>query len=153
LPQGHGCVAILPIVLICSKPTKIPQNPQTWGEHIKKRRLELELYQSQVAEIIGVTESTITNWEKHRSEPMLWVIPMVIEFLGYEPGLLSTQTFGEQIRAYRRLHGITQEELARQLCVDPATLGRWERDECKPKSKLKKKLEAFLNVLPLDQSR
>jgi DNA-binding XRE family transcriptional regulator len=77
------------IKLTALKPTKIIQNPQTWGEHIKKRRIELGLFQSQVAEIIGVTESTITNWEKHRSEPMLWAILKIIGFLGYEPDIPS----------------------------------------------------------------
>ncbi|MGD1044694.1 MAG: helix-turn-helix transcriptional regulator [Bacteroidota bacterium] len=120
------------ITLTTLKPTKISQNPQTWGKHIKKRRIELGLFQSGVARVIGVNTSTITNREKNHNEPMLWMIPKIIEFLGYKPELLSTQTLGERIRAYRRLLGTTQEDLARQLKVDPATLGRWERDECKP---------------------
>jgi DNA-binding XRE family transcriptional regulator len=135
------------ITLTATKPTKIPQNPKTLGEHIKKRRLELGLFQAQVAEILGVTESTVTNWEKHRSEPMLWLIPKVIEYLGYEPKLLPTQTLGQRIRAFRCFQGISQEDFAGQLGVNPTTLGRWERDECTPKSKLKKRLSAFLNDL------
>jgi DNA-binding XRE family transcriptional regulator len=139
-------------VIHCPKPTNIPKNPQTWGEHIKKQRFELGLFQSQVAKIIGVTECTISNWEKNYCKPMLWIIPKIIKFLGYKPKLLPTLTLGQRIKSYRCLHGINQEELAHQLDVDPATLGRWERDECKPKRNLKKRLEAFLNVLRLDQS-
>ncbi|MGD0589996.1 MAG: helix-turn-helix transcriptional regulator [Bacteroidota bacterium] len=148
MPHGQGCVAILPIVIKCSKPTKIPQNPQTWGEHIKKRRLELGLFQSQVAKILGVTESTITNWEKHRSEPMLWVIPKVIEFLGCVPDLQSTQSFGQRIRAYRYLHGITQKELAKQIGIDPATLSRLERDQGNIFSSTMAKIKLFLQGYP-----
>lgn len=130
-------------MLYCPKPTKIPQNPQTWSEHIKKRRIELGLFQSQVAKILGVTESTITNWEKNRFEPMLWAIPKVIEFLGYEPNLSAAQSLGQKLRAYRLMKGMTQKELARISEVDLTTLGRWERDEYKLKNKLKKDLKLF----------
>jgi DNA-binding XRE family transcriptional regulator len=124
------------ITLTTLKPTKISQNPQTWGDHIKKRRLELGLLQSSVAKIIGVNTSTVTNWEKHHSEPMLWVIPKVIEFLEYVPNLSKAQSLGQRIRAYRLMKGITQKELAHQLGVDPTTLGRWERDKDSPRKKL-----------------
>jgi len=40
-----------------------PANPKTIGEHIRKRRMDLGLMQREVAKIIGVTESTIWNWE------------------------------------------------------------------------------------------
>ena len=40
-----------------------PANPKTIGEHIRKRRMDLGLEQKEVARIIGVTESTIWNWE------------------------------------------------------------------------------------------
>jgi DNA-binding transcriptional regulator YiaG len=126
-----------------TKPTKISQNPQTWGEHIKKRRLELNLFQSSVAKVLGVNTSTVANWEKHHIEPMLWVIPKVIEFLGYVPELQPTQLLGQKIRVYRQFSGMSQKKLAEHLGVDPATLGRWERDECEPKSNLKKNLKLF----------
>jgi DNA-binding XRE family transcriptional regulator len=40
------------------------------AKHIKRRRLELGLFQRQVADIIGVRENTIYNWE-HGIEPEL----------------------------------------------------------------------------------
>jgi DNA-binding XRE family transcriptional regulator len=139
-------------VLRCRKPTKIPQNPQTWGEHIKKRRFELGLFQVQVAEIIGVTESTITNWEKNHTKPMLWTIPKIIQFLGYRANLTPSLTIGQKIRAYRYNQGINQEELAHQLGVDPATLGRWERDECQPRKNNVRKLFLFNMPFAIDKT-
>lgn len=38
----------------------------------------------EVAKIIGVTESTVWNWE-HGTEPELRNMPKIIEFLGYVP--------------------------------------------------------------------
>ena len=40
-----------------------PANPNTIGEHLRKKRIDLCLMQKEVAKIIGVTESTIWNWE------------------------------------------------------------------------------------------
>ncbi|MDP2886216.1 MAG: helix-turn-helix transcriptional regulator [Ignavibacteria bacterium] len=94
-----------------------------------KRRLELGLYQKDVAQTLGVDESTVTNWEKHRTDPTLRAIPKTIEFLGYAPEFDSKGLLGERIKRYRRMQGINQETLAKQLGVDPATLGRWERGE------------------------
>ena len=38
---------------------------------------------------------------------------------------------------------MSQRKLALQIEVDPATLGRWERDESSPTGELKLRLEPF----------
>lgn len=38
--------------------------PKTLGEHIKKRRFMEGLFLEQLAARLGVTESTVINWEK-----------------------------------------------------------------------------------------
>jgi DNA-binding XRE family transcriptional regulator len=70
----------LPVIL----PEGYRKNPETIGEHIRKIRIDRGLYQWQVAERIGVTKSTIFNWEKG-TEPEQIYIPKIIEFLGYDP--------------------------------------------------------------------
>jgi len=97
------------------------------GDHLRKRRLDLGLLQKDVAATIGVDTCTITNWEKGRSEPELRFIPKIVNFLGYEPGGLKPVTLGERIKWYRYMRGISQEELARQIGIDPTTLSRLER--------------------------
>jgi len=61
-----------------------PEFPLAIGEHIRKRRMDLGLLQREVAEIIGVVEPTIWNWE-HGVEPELQYNPKIIKFLGYAP--------------------------------------------------------------------
>jgi len=56
--------------------------PQTLGEQIKKRRLELGLSQNEVGEMLGVTSSTVLNWEKRKTEPHKNVMQKVRQFLG-----------------------------------------------------------------------
>jgi transcriptional regulator with XRE-family HTH domain len=115
------------------------------GDHLRKRRLDLGLLQSEVADTLGVTESTICSWETGRTSTQLRFIPRIIAFLGYDPlSGASHQTSGERIIAARQRLGMTQKELARTLGVDPTTVGRWERGTGKPSKGLEERIEGFL---------
>jgi DNA-binding XRE family transcriptional regulator len=57
--------------------------PRTYGDHVRARRLELGLFRREVAEMIGVDETTIYNWESNRNAPAARVIRRVVEFLSY----------------------------------------------------------------------
>lgn len=72
------------ILLNIQKNTSISKEPVRLGDHLRRRRLELGLYQKDVAIQIGVTTSTIWNWE-HGWTIDLRYIPRVIEFLGFNP--------------------------------------------------------------------
>ncbi|HTE01621.1 MAG TPA: helix-turn-helix domain-containing protein [Mucilaginibacter sp.] len=63
----------------------VPDNPETLGEHILKKRLELGLLQKDVAAILGVCEDSITGWENERSRPQSRYYSVIIEFLQYSP--------------------------------------------------------------------
>ncbi len=62
-----------------------PHKPTTWGDHVKKRRMDLKLFQRHVAEQIGVDIATIHNWERNLHPPAQNLVPKIIEFLGYSP--------------------------------------------------------------------
>jgi transcriptional regulator with XRE-family HTH domain len=49
----------------------------------------------------------------------------VVRFLGYDPSPAPV-SLPERIRATRRRQGISQEELARRLGIDPSTVTAWE---------------------------
>jgi len=145
-PLKHRCVANrdgLEIVLKGQKPSNIPKVLTTWGDHIKKRRIELELIQREVAQKLGVNETSVYDWEKDRTDPMVHLIPRITQFLGYTPPLCNRETTGQKIVAYRHIRGMSQRALALELKVDPGTLGRWERDEISPTGELKLRLEPF----------
>ena len=57
---------------------------QTIGDHLRKARMDRELLQKDVANIIGVSEDTITFWERNRHQPMKKYLPRIMKFLGYE---------------------------------------------------------------------
>ncbi|MCG0314534.1 MAG: helix-turn-helix domain-containing protein [Calditerricola sp.] len=57
---------------------------------------------------------------------------------------METQRFGNRIRAYRKLKGMTQTELAERLGISVAVLGAVERGMRQPSSAL---LRAIADVL------
>ncbi|MBI1805492.1 MAG: helix-turn-helix transcriptional regulator [Ignavibacteria bacterium] len=75
------------LTLKASKPCNkaYPRDVRTLGDHIRKRRLDLGIHQKDVAALVNATTSTVTNWEKGRSSPRLYLLPKVFEFLGYNP--------------------------------------------------------------------
>jgi transcriptional regulator with XRE-family HTH domain len=117
----------------------------TLGDHIKKRRLELGLYQAQVARILGVTESTITNWEKNRTNPTLRLSPKIVQFLGYDPTPTDLKALHETLLQYRKRRGMSQKELAKQIGIDPATLSSLERNRGRSLPAVLKRVSAFLS--------
>lgn len=133
------------VSLKAARPSKILQNPHTSGDHIKKRRLELGLFQKDFAQTLGVDESTITNWEKNHTNPMLRLLPKIIEFLGYEPSVGNRDTLGGKLLRYRKSRGVTQKELAKQIVIDPTTLSRIERGKGKCFPSILERVIAFLN--------
>ncbi len=78
-----------------------PTNPKTIGEAIRKRCLDHDLHQIDVATLIGCDETTVVHWEKDHANPRLSHIPGIIQFLGYNP-LPAGRTIAEGLFAHRR---------------------------------------------------
>ena len=79
-----------------------------------------------MARQLGVNTLTVTNWELGHTPPDLPFIPKIIQFLGYTHWDGKARNPGERLKAHRWAGGLTQEEMARRLGVDPGTLARWE---------------------------
>ncbi len=122
-------------------PSAYPTRLKTIGDHLRKKRLDLELFQKDVAKILGVCDPSIYNWENNLAKPAFRYIPKIIEFLGYVPFEISTKSVGEKIVIYRRLLGLSQKELAHRLGIDPSTLSKWEMDIRRPSERILKDIE------------
>jgi DNA-binding XRE family transcriptional regulator len=99
------------------------QEPVTLGYHLRRRRLELDLYQKDVASRLGVTASTIWNWE-HGWNVDLRYIPRIIAFLGYNP-IPCPGDLIERLAWYKQVHGLTLEQLGAEMVRDPEQLADW----------------------------
>lgn len=126
------------------KPVGYPTHPQSLGEHIRKKRMDLGISQEATAKQLGVSEDCICYWENCRKQPQIRHYPSIIAFLGYSPFDFETETFGGKIKKYKYKHGLNNANLAKLLGVDKTTVASWECNERKP---LKHTLNIVLSVL------
>lgn len=121
---------------------ELVKEPVTLGDHLRRRRLELGLYQKDVAIQIGVTASTIWNWE-HGWTVELRFIPRVIEFLGYNP-IPCPSDLLPRLAWYKQVNGLTLEKLGEEMGRDPEQLADWLSDRHMPCGRNKKEIGRFL---------
>ncbi len=115
----------LKIRRILPKPKGYKVNPETLADHLIKRRQELHLYQKDAAQLMGINQSTLINWEQNRAEPEIRMMPKIIKFLGYYP-YPQPQTFTDRLVEFRRYEGLSRKRFAAKLGVDPETVSKWE---------------------------
>jgi transcriptional regulator with XRE-family HTH domain len=108
-----------------------PEELNTLGDHLLRRRLVLKLLQRQAAAQIGVDKTSIANWESNRTKPGVEYMPAIIRFLGYNP-LPPADGWAERLVQCRTVLGLSQKLSAQQMGVDQCTLARWERGEREP---------------------
>lgn len=118
------------------------QDPVTLGDHLRRRRLELGLYQKDVAAQIGVTTSSIWNWE-HGWSITLRCMPKVFEFLGYNP-IPCPKGLMERLAWYKQVNGLDLEQLGAEMGRDPEQLPDWLSSRHKPCQRNQEEVERFL---------
>lgn len=111
---------------------------------MRKRRVELNLFQKDVAHILGVKKESIYNWENNHNSPKIYLLPKIIEFLGYVPFELQNKTLGDKLIVYRKKHGLNQRKFADLLCVNKTTIRDWESNKHRPSNKLLKRIYNIL---------
>ncbi len=131
------------IPLKIQPPKELIEEPITLGDHLRRRRLELGLYQKDVAVQIGVTTSTIWNWENNWSSITLSCMPKVIEFLGYNP-IPQPEDLMERLAWYKQVNGLSLEQLGAKMDRDPEQLSDWLSGRHKPCQRNSEKIESFL---------
>jgi transcriptional regulator with XRE-family HTH domain len=88
------------------------------------------LYQKDVATRLGVTTSTVWDWENTRSVDLRF-IPRVIKFLGYNPISQPEDLMGK-LAWYKLVNGLSLERLGFEMGRDPEQLADWLSGRHKP---------------------
>ena len=133
------------ITLKAPKPSlkQYPARSTTVGDHLKKKRLDLDLSQPETARRLGVSDCTLRNWEKSHYSPKTKYLPEIIKFLGYTPWQTSSRTLRERILKKREQLGLSQKQLALRIGVSPDTIADWESGQTKPSPWLLRTLAAY----------
>ena len=146
----------------------VPRAPTTIGGHLRRRRLQLKLLQSEAARKLGVSTVTLSRWERDSVYPVWAHQPQLIEYLGHDPftnpelgrpkgnetqfvAILSPEGpefFGAALRKHRLGLRKSKKEFAQELGVDVKTFRDWEAGRHKPCRTFRDRL---LRLLKLDR--
>ncbi len=93
---------------------------------------------------LGVSVSTICNWEGNHTSVATRFLPQVVAFLGYDPRQ-ETGQLGDRIRMQRERQGLSQTALAEQLGLNTSIVVAWERGRVRKLfPKVRRRFEEFL---------
>jgi transcriptional regulator with XRE-family HTH domain len=140
-PFRSACKIEIPLKI--PLPPELTEGPVTLGDHLHRRRLELGLYQKDVASRLGVTTSSVWNWE-HGWTIDLRYIPRIIAFLGYNP-IHCPEDLLERLAWHKQVNGLTLEKLGAEMGCDPEQLADWLAGRHKPCRRNQKKIGLFLS--------
>lgn len=139
----------------------IAKQPKTIGEHLRRRRLELHLHQSQAAQSLNVSTVSLSRWERDHTYPTWDYHERIIDYLGHDPfpsighkdpyrnetngvASLSPSSLGQNLRNRRLELKLNRHQCAEKLGVDAKTLRSWETGSRQPCRKHRDAIEAFL---------
>ena len=164
------CVPRLDVAPVWTRGFPTSKVPTTIGQHLKKKRFDAGLRQTQVAQILKVSNRTLSLWETDRIYPAWAFQPRIITYLGHDPftnpalgmpkgnetpcvAILAPEcpaTIGQKIRQHRIKMRKNRKECAKELGVSVKTLRSWETNSRQPSKELRQKLANFLEIAPLE---
>ena len=114
---------------------------ENFGEHLKNRRKESGISQSELAERLGVHIQTVSKWERGIMLPdvgqfgdIAKALDLPLETLLMQPlgeksyaGEFSVSALSEKIIDLRRKKGLSQSDVAEAVDCSPDAVSRWER--------------------------
>ena len=74
-----------------------PSNPTTLGEHLRKKRIDMQLSMAKLAQLLGlgITDTAIEKWEKNQNRPTEPYQTRLVEFLGFDPAFVRSRPLAE----------------------------------------------------------
>jgi transcriptional regulator with XRE-family HTH domain len=150
----------------------VSKEPRTIGEHLRKRRFDLGIRQSEVALRLGVSKRTLSLWETDNIYPTWAYQPRLVDYLGHDPftdpalgspkgnetsfvAILAPTaplTLGQQIRKRRLELRKNRTECAGEFGVSVKTLWGWETGRWEPLAGHLKLVATFLGLDPTQES-
>jgi hypothetical protein len=93
LPICHRTIRVQrsSISLYFRQVRRYPATPRTIGEHLRKKRIDMQLSMTQLANLLGlgITDSAIEKWEKNQNRPTEEHRQCILAFLGFNVPLAN----------------------------------------------------------------
>jgi transcriptional regulator with XRE-family HTH domain len=142
----------------------VPKEPTTIGGHLRRRRLQFKMHQSQAAQKLNVSTVTLSRWECDKVYPTWPHQRAVIAYLGYDPftnpalgrpkgnetsgvAFLSSDLstdIGQQIKKRRIELKKTRKQMAEELGISIKTLWGLETKRHQPSALLRTQIVEVL---------
>ena len=131
-----SCESLLESEFLNYYPT--PDLLSTTAEKLKWYRLKNGYFQSEIADMIGISRSTYIHYESSshkfyeldKLQLLADLYQVDIECLLDDYMLFLYRGQGKQLKALRNEFGLTQQQFANKLNVRLASLKQWERERC-----------------------
>jgi DNA-binding transcriptional regulator YiaG len=136
--ETQPMVHCLPGIIAFLAHNPLPEAADLIGK-MKWLRSTLGLSQEQLAQKLGIDESTIAGWERGDNTPVGAYRKLLEDFIARDgdvpkPSQPSSRTTfsARKITALRRKLGLSKAALAQKIGINVNTLWRWERGDRKP---------------------
>ena len=116
-------------------------NPESLGQHLRSKRLLLNLTQAQVAEQLGTIREQYERWERDEIAPVASFWPRLLRYFGKYP--LAVTSPADWVLQARRVNGLSQFAFGRAIEVIAKTVRQWEHGETEPPIPLLEKIKVL----------
>lgn len=126
------------------------------GNNIKKYRLLMNFTRKDLAQKIGVTESTVSRYESNERTPNLKILKSIADALGVtindlinniENNMIDENvSIGDKIKEYREIINITQKDLAEKSGLSESAIKYYETNKRNPKLETLSKIAEALGI-------
>ena len=148
----------------CNRGIPVPKDPTTLGGHLRKRRLQLKIFQAEAARKLRVSNRTLSLWECDRLYPGWSYWPRIVTYLNHDPfidstlgrpkgnetkgvAFLSSQpptTIGQKIAKRRLELKKNRTQCAKELGISVKTLWGWENGQHKISRLFQERIKRFI---------
>jgi DNA-binding XRE family transcriptional regulator len=70
---------------------QVPKEPTTIGGHLRRRRLQLRIFQPEAARRLGVSTVSLSRWECDKVVPTAPHHAKIVGYLGFNPFTVATE--------------------------------------------------------------
>ena len=107
-------------------------DPANIGGRIAEKRRKFAMTEEELADLCGITSSTVQKWESGERFPSPTYIPKVLEW--FTSSTIPLRINGDSLRSTRVARGMSRPQLAQRLGVHVASVIRWENDVTTPRT-------------------
>lgn len=119
----------------------------TLGQHLRAKRLLLNLTQKQVAMRLNTLREHYERWERDEVAPTASFWPRLIDFIGGYP--FSVETSAELVLKARRMLGLSQYAFGRKVQAIAEDVRKWEHGVSEPSSVVLAKVRSLIADTPV----